>query len=191
MPGFNYGGNSIGGDSQFGNMGSSDLYGDNGAGVGTGGTGGSQGNNNTNTNPIHVSNPAVQQQYLAIQNDQVLRNKLAGMIQAALNMNPTAKLQIESINASGVMSISVTGLSATQAKDIGLGGLVMGIHAGNILVAIGDIDTKHVRTSVSAGNAGNIDSATIVRTPISFFVSLLQDYKVCCQRDIGLVMAKQ
>lgn len=43
MPGFNYGGNSIGGDSQFGKMGSNDPYGDNSAGVGAGGTGGANG----------------------------------------------------------------------------------------------------------------------------------------------------
>ena len=89
-------------------------------------------------------------------------------------MNSSAKFQIVSITPTGVMSISVTGLSATQAKDIGLGGLVMSINAAGMLIAFGNINTGHVRTSVSGANGGNIGSATVAMSSLGFFVSVLQ-----------------
>lgn len=48
--------------------------------------------------------------------------KLEAVIKAARRINPDAKLHIESVSPSGTLSLSATGLTADQAKHIGLGG---------------------------------------------------------------------
>ena len=47
--------------------------------------------------------------------------KLAAVIKAARRINPDAQLRIESVSPSGTLSLSATGLTADQAKHIGLG----------------------------------------------------------------------
>ncbi|MFX2459197.1 colicin-like protein, partial [Serratia marcescens] len=122
MPGFNYGGKGDGTNwSSERGTGPEPGGGDKGHSGDRGGAG--------------VGNSPEQQQIAAIQNDPALRMKLEAVIKAARRINPDAKLHIESVSPSGTLSLSATGLTADQAKHIGLGGLVMGVNAKGGTVA--------------------------------------------------------
>ncbi|MGC4127903.1 colicin-like pore-forming protein [Enterobacter sp.] len=138
MPGFNYGGYGDGtpwskergsvppGGGSTGNAGNRD-------------TGGSYSASGVAT--------AEQQQIDAVRSNTAVRQKLTNMILGARKINPYAKLTIQSLSTSGVMSISVTELNADQARAIGLSGLVMGVDAAGTKLAIGDFPTGVSRFS--------------------------------------------
>lgn len=154
------GGNSIGGGSQFGNMGSNDPYGDGGSsgsnkpGGNSGGHGSSGGTSGT---------PAQQKQASDIRNDPVIRQKLVELTRKAQLMNPAAKVSIESISATGVMDVAITGLDVSQASTIGLSGLIgVRTEAGNF--TYGKIETGHKipGTGQQRGSAvGNLVSEAV------------------------------
>ncbi|MVZ11080.1 colicin-like protein, partial [Enterobacteriaceae bacterium 8376wG6] len=108
-----------------------------------------------------------------IQNDPALRMKLEAVIKAARRINPDAKLHIESVSPSGTLSLSATGLTADQAKHIGLGGLVMGVNAKGVTVAIGDIETGHARKPSPPGKGGNngLNAGQIGASSLGSFVT--------------------
>ncbi|MEG7407516.1 colicin-like pore-forming protein [Serratia marcescens] len=99
--------------------------------------------------------------------------KLAAVIKAARRINPDAKLHIESVSPSGTLSLSATGLTADQAKHIGLGGLVMGGNSKGVTVAIGDIETGHARKPSTPGKGGNngLNAGQIGASSLGSFVT--------------------
>lgn len=129
MPGFNYGGHGDG-------VGWSSERGD-----GPKPGGGSHGNSGSHDG--NHGSSAVGQQISAIQNDPKIKQKLTGVLLSARKINPAAKMTLGSISPSGMMQVSIEGLTATQARQIGLGGLVMGFEASGYIGAVGDIDTGH------------------------------------------------
>lgn len=132
MPGFNYGGYGDG-TSWSKERGSTPP--------GGGSTGNSGNRDNGGSNSTGSQGTPEQQQINTIRNNPAIRQKLADMILAARRINPYAKLTIQSISKSGVMSISVTELNADQARAIGLSGLVMGVDAAGTTLSIGDFPT--------------------------------------------------
>ena len=120
MPGFNYGGYGDG-------TGWSSESGGPAPGGGMHGNSGGQRGDNAN------SSNSVSQQISAIQNDQKLKQKVVNMLIAARKMNPEAKMILGSIAPSGVMQVTIEGITSTQAKQLGLGGLVMGYNASVLL----------------------------------------------------------
>lgn len=133
MPGFNYGGYGDG-------TGWSSESGGTVPGGGSTGNSGNHDSGGNGGNPSGETN-AQQQQLTSIRNNAAIRQKLSSMILAARNINPYAKLTINSISKKGVMSISVTELSAEQAGQIGLSGLIMGVDASGTKLAMGDLAT--------------------------------------------------
>ena len=128
MPGFNYGGK---GD---GTGWSSESGGTEPGGGGKGNAGDRDNNNNSS---------AYQQQVDSIRNDPVSRQKLAALIQAAVNINYAAKIQIVGIDASGRMTITIVGLTPSQAGSIGLSGVIVGTDLNGINTSIGSFETGH------------------------------------------------
>ncbi|MGK0735797.1 colicin-like pore-forming protein [Yokenella regensburgei] len=123
-----------------------------GGGTGTGGAGG-----NGEKNQGGQSSPA-QRQISAIQNDPVIRQRLSNLIKAAVAINYAAKLQIESLDHNGKMSIAIDGLTADQVSQIGLGGFIMGFNTAGGSIAIGDFETGHKLEggfTPQPGNGGN------------------------------------
>lgn len=95
------------------------------------------------------------QQISAIQNDQKLKQKVVNMLIAARKMNPEAKMILGSIAPSGVMQVTIEGITSTQAKQLGLGGLVMGYNASGVIGAVGEIDTGHRLNASGASTPGS------------------------------------
>ncbi|EFG8320749.1 TPA: hypothetical protein OQQ84_003833 [Shigella boydii] len=143
MPGFNYGGHGDG-------TGWSSERGDGPAPGGgmQGNGGGHSGNNDSGSN-------SVSQQISAIQNDQKLKQKVVNMLIAARKMNPDAKMILGSIAPSGVMQVTIEGVTSTQARQLGLGGLVMGYNASGVIGAVGEIDTGHRLNASGASTPGS------------------------------------
>ena len=162
MPGFNYGGKGDG----------TNWSSERGTGPEPGG--GDKGHSgDRDRGGAGVGNSPEQQQIAAIQNDPALRMKLEAVIKAARRINPDAKLHIESVSPSGTLSLSATGLTAEQAKHIGLGGLVMGVNAKGVTVAIGDIETGHARKPSTPGKGGNngLNAGQIGASSLGSFVT--------------------
>ncbi|HFK4763087.1 colicin-like pore-forming protein [Citrobacter farmeri] len=65
------------------------------------------------------------------------------MLLAARKINPAAKMILGSISPAGVMQVTIEGVTSTQARQLGLGGLVMGYNASGLTGAVGEIDTGH------------------------------------------------
>ncbi|MCN5212275.1 pore-forming bacteriocin colicin Y, partial [Escherichia coli] len=101
------------------------------------------------------SSNSVSQQISAIQNDQKLKQKVVNMLIAARKMNPEAKMILGSIAPSGVMQVTIEGITSTQAKQLGLGGLVMGYNASGVIGAVGEIDTGHRLNASGASTPGS------------------------------------
>ncbi|WP_311765590.1 pore-forming bacteriocin colicin Y [Escherichia coli] len=91
----------------------------------------------------------------AIQNDQKLKRKVVNMLIAARKMNPEAKMILGSIAPSGVMQVTIEGITSTQAKQLGLGGLVMGYNASGVIGTVGEIDTGHRLNASGASTPGS------------------------------------
>lgn len=142
MPGFNYGGYGDG-------TGWSSESGGPAPGGGMHGNSGGQRGDNAN------SSNSVSQQISAIQNDQKLKQKVVNMLIAARKMNPEAKMILGSIAPSGVMQVTIEGITSTQAKQLGLGGLVMGYNASGVIGAVGEIDTGHRLNASGASTPGS------------------------------------
>lgn len=142
MPGFNYGGYGDG-------TGWSSESGGPAPGGGMHGNSGGQRGDNAN------SSNSVSQQISAIQNDQKLKHKVVNMLIAARKMNPEAKMILGSIAPSGVMQVTIEGITSTQAKQLGLGGLVMGYNASGVIGAVGEIDTGHRLNASGASTPGS------------------------------------
>ncbi|OSK71916.1 colicin-A [Escherichia coli H001] len=113
-----------------------------------GNSGGQRGDNANSSN-------SVSQQISAIQNDQKLKQKVVNMLIAARKMNPEAKMILGSIAPSGVMQVTIEGITSTQAKQLGLGGLVMGYNASGVIGAVGEIDTGHRLNASGASTPGS------------------------------------
>lgn len=129
--------------------------------------GGSHGNSGGQSGN-HGNNSAVGRQISAIQNDPKIKQKLTDMMLAAKKINPSAKMTLGSISPSGLMQVSIEGLTATQARQIGLGGLVMGYNASGHIGAVGDIDTGHrIGTSgaIVPGSEATVDGFVNGRKP--------------------------
>ncbi|MGV6374274.1 colicin-like pore-forming protein [Escherichia coli] len=77
------------------------------------------------------------------------------MLIAARKMNPEAKMILGSIAPSGVMQVTIEGITSTQAKQLGLGGLVMGYNASGVIGAVGEIDTGHRLNASGASTPGS------------------------------------
>lgn len=60
-----------------------------------------------------------------------------------------------SIAPSGVMQVTIEGITSTQAKQLGLGGLVMGYNASGVIGAVGEIDTGHRLNASGASTPGS------------------------------------
>ncbi len=148
MPGFNYGGYGDG-------TGWSSESGGPAPGGGMHGNSGGQRGDNAN------SSNSVSQQISAIQNDQKLKQKVVNMLIAARKMNPEAKMILGSIAPSGVMQVTIEGVTSTQARQLGLGGLVMGYNASGVIGAVGEIDTGH---RLNASGASTPRSETSVES---------------------------
>lgn len=133
MPGFSYGGYGDGTNwsSERGS----------GPAPGGGSTGNAGNHEGSGSQSSGSEATAEQKQIDAIRNNAVIRQKLAGMIKAARKINPYAKLTIQSISQTGVMSISVTELNAEQASKIGLSGMIMGVDVAGTKLAIGNFAT--------------------------------------------------
>lgn len=142
MPGFNYGGYGDG-------TGWSSESGGPAPGGGMHGNSGGQRGDNAN------SSNSVSQQISAIQNDQKLKQKVVNMLIAARKMNSEAKMILGSIAPSGVMQVTIEGITSTQAKQLGLGGLVMGYNASGVIGAVGEIDTGHRLNASGASTPGS------------------------------------
>lgn len=142
MPGFNYGGYGDG-------TGWSSESGGPAPGGGMHGNRGGQRGDNAN------SSNSVSQQISAIQNDQKLKQKVVNMLIAARKMNPEAKMILGSIAPSGVMQVTIEGVTSTQARQLGLGGLVMGYNASGVIGAVGEIDTGHRLNASGASTPGS------------------------------------
>ncbi|EEV8855586.1 pore-forming bacteriocin colicin R [Escherichia coli] len=142
MPGFNYGGYGDG-------TGWSSESGGPAPGGGMHGNSGGQRGDNAN------SSNSVSQQISAIQNDQKLKQKVVNMLIAARKMNPDAKMILGSIAPSGVMQVTIEGVTSTQARQLGLGGLVMGYNASGVIGAVGEIDTGHRLNASGASTPGS------------------------------------
>ncbi|HFV3760002.1 TPA: colicin-like pore-forming protein [Escherichia coli] len=80
---------------------------------------------------------------------------LTNMLIAARKMNPEAKMILGSIAPSGVMQVTIEGITSTQAKQLGLGGLVMGYNASGVIGAVGEIDTGHRLNASGASTPGS------------------------------------
>lgn len=163
MPGFNYGGfgDGTGWSSESGGT------------VPGGGSTGNAGNHDSGGNGGNPSGEttAQQQQLSSIRNNAAVRQKLSNMILAARKINPYAKLTINSISKKGVMSISVTELSAEQAAQIGLGGLIMGVDASGTKLAIGELATGVYRSGENQkfdhnSTPTSVESVTSTSTPL-------------------------
>ncbi|HIA7190067.1 TPA: pore-forming bacteriocin colicin R [Salmonella enterica] len=142
MPGFNYGGYGDG-------TGWSSESGGPAPGGGMHGNSGGQRGDNAN------SSNSVSQQISAIQNDQKLKQKVVNTLIAARKMNPEAKMILGSIAPSGVMQVTIEGVTSTQARQLGLGGLVMGYNASGVIGAVGEIDTGHRLNASGASTPGS------------------------------------
>lgn len=142
MPGFNYGGYGDG-------TGWSSESGGPAPGGGMHGNSGGQRGDNAN------SSNSVSQQISAIQNDHKLKQKVVNMLIAARKMNPEAKMILGSIAPSGVMQVTIEGVTSTQARQLGLGGLVMGYNASGVIGAVGEIDTGHRLNASGASTPGS------------------------------------
>lgn len=129
MPGFSYGGKGDG----------TNWSSERGSGPEPGG--GSTGNSGNNQGGSTAS-PA-QNQLAAIRSDKAVRSKLTKMMEAARKINPSMKMTVIRVTPQGVMVISVEGLNADQARQIGLGGLVMGVSVPGYMGAVGDLETGH------------------------------------------------
>lgn len=137
MPGFNYGGfgDGSGWSRERGEPRSPIGESNNNTG----------GNSNSGGGSVDQSTlPPTQQQINAIKNDRVTLQKLLTMQQAARQINPYAKVTVESISKSGVMGISITEVTADQAYQLGLT-KVMGFDANGTRVALGDMPTGKSR----------------------------------------------
>ncbi|TJF18942.1 pore-forming bacteriocin colicin Y, partial [Escherichia coli] len=84
-----------------------------------------------------------------------LKQKVVNMLIAARKMNPEAKMILGSIAPSGVMQVTIEGITSTQAKQLGLGGLVMGYNASGVIGAVGEIDTGHRLNASGASTPGS------------------------------------
>lgn len=142
MPGFNYGGYGDG-------TGWSSESGGPAPGGGMHGNSGGQRGDDAN------SSNSVSQQISAIQNDQKLKQKVVNMLIAVRKMNPEAKMILGSIAPSGVMQVTIEGVTSTQARQLGLGGLVMGYNASGVIGAVGEIDTGHRLNASGASTPGS------------------------------------
>ena len=165
MPGFNYGGYGDG-------TGWSSESGGPAPGGGMHGNSGGQRGDNAN------SSNSVSQQISAIQNDQKLKQKVVNMLIAARKMNPDAKMILGSIAPSGVMQVTIEGVTSTQARQLGLGGLVMGYNASGVIGAVGEIDTGH-RLNVSGastpGSETSVDSFVNGQKPAEEWHAVAKD----------------
>lgn len=137
MPGFNYGG--FGDGSGW----SSESGGGPAPGGGSNGHGGDRDNNGSSAS--NGNSTPEQTQIDAIRNNATVRQTLGKIIQAARSINPYAKVTIESVSPAGILSISVTELSAEQAGQIGLSGLIMGVDTEGAKLAIGNLPTGITR----------------------------------------------
>ncbi|HBM2888994.1 TPA: hypothetical protein LVL00_001267 [Klebsiella oxytoca] len=101
--------------------------------------GGSSGNSGNHSN----TTPAEQKQINAIRADKNVRARLSNLIKAARKLNPSVKITVHAISPEGTMAISMEGLTATQARQAGLTGLVMGITVPGYIGSVGDFETGH------------------------------------------------
>ncbi|TDT56916.1 colicin pore forming domain-containing protein [Enterobacter sp. AG5470] len=164
MPGFNYGGGVGDGTNWSSERGSEPSPG-----------GGSNGHGGDRDNGGSVNATPAQKQLAAIQNDQALRQKLANLILAAHTINPLTKLKIEQVKPNGMLSISAEGLTADQATDIGLSGLVMGLRGNGVTIAIGDFNSGHPLEGKQPNNGkGGLNADTIAASSVGQFVTVLQ-----------------
>lgn len=153
MPGFEYGGGNVGdGTGWSSERGQEPKQ--------NGEQEGNSGNNSGSGGNTSGSSSASRAQISAIQNDLIVRQKLLNIIRAAVSINAAAKITIASISAKGTLSVVVNGINTTQARQIGLTGLVMGITS---TISIGDLETGHALVgnyspdAVIKGNDSTLD----------------------------------
>ena len=85
----------------------------------------------------------VSEQISAIQNDQKVRQALINMLHAARRLNPAAKMTLLSVAPSGIMEVSIEGITVDQASQVGLERKLYGFRASGYVGVLGQIDTGH------------------------------------------------
>ncbi|EOL9073400.1 S-type pyocin domain-containing protein [Cronobacter turicensis] len=168
MPGFNYGGGSGDGTGWSSERGHEPEPG--------GGSKGNSGNNERGGS--NNNNSPSQKQISAIQKDPAVRQKIINILLSARRINPLATISIQKITASGAMEVSITGLDANQAKQVGLGGLIMGVDVKGYKAALGYIDTGHALSSGivrgSKSDTTTADFNNVSSSLISHYTEVLQ-----------------
>ncbi|EOL9040741.1 S-type pyocin domain-containing protein [Cronobacter sakazakii] len=168
MPGFNYGGGPGDGTGWSSERGHEPEPG--------GGSKGNAGNNERGGS--NNNNSPAQKQISAIQKDPAVRQKIINILLSARRINPLATISIQKITASGAMEVSITGLDANQAKQVGLGGLIMGVDVKGYKAALGYIDTGHALSSGivrgSKSDTTTADFNNVSSSLISHYTEVLQ-----------------
>jgi hypothetical protein len=118
---------------------------------------GNSGNNDKNNSP---STPQAKQ-VSAVQSDPVVREKLANLLIASRALNPSAKVHLVGLSASGTLSISIDNLDVEQANTLGLSGMLLGFEYNGGKLVLGKIETGHkldgTGSSNNSGASGGID----------------------------------
>lgn len=118
---------------------------------------GNSGNHDKNNAP---STPQTKQ-ISAVQSDPIVREKLANLLIAARALDPTAKVHLLGLSASGTLSISIDNLSVDQASTLQLSGMLLGFKYSGGKLVVGQIETGHKLTGTSSSNnsgvSGGID----------------------------------
>lgn len=118
---------------------------------------GNSGNNDKNNSP---STPQAKQ-VSAVQSDPVVREKLANLLIATRALDPSAKVHLIDLSASGTITISIDNLDVEQASTLQLSGMLLGFKYSEGKLVIGQIETGHKLTepgsSNNSGASGGID----------------------------------
>lgn len=118
---------------------------------------GNSGNNDKNNSP---STPQ-QKQISAVQSDPIVREKLANLLIATRALDPSAKVHLVGLSASGTLSISIENLDVEQASTLQLSGMLLGFKFSQGKLVLGEMETGHKLTgtgsSNNSGNSGGID----------------------------------
>ncbi|QST30929.1 hypothetical protein JRC42_24080 (plasmid) [Escherichia albertii] len=140
--------------------------------------GGSHGNSGGQSGNNASGSYSVDQQISAIQRDPKIKQKLTDMLLAARKMNPAAKMILGSISPAGMMQVTIEGVTSAQARQLGLGGLVMGYNASGQIGAVGEIDTGHRLNAPGASTPGretSVDSFVNGQKPAGGWHAVAKD----------------
>ncbi|WP_368541974.1 colicin-like pore-forming protein [Enterobacter soli] len=120
-----------------------------------------EGNNGKHDSNNNAPSTPQSKQVSAVQSDPVVREKLANLLIAVRALNPTAKVHLVGLSASGTLSISIDNLDVDQASSLGLSGMLLGYKFSQGKLVLGEIETGHklsgTNPSKNSGTAGGLD----------------------------------